>query len=211
MKIKWLGHACFLLTSEKGTRVVTDPFDETVGYKVEEIEAEIVSTSHDHYDHNNIGMVVGNAKHVMGAGKINIDGIDITGVESFHDECEGVKRGKNDIFKFTIDGISVCHLGDLGQTLNNDQLRQIGNVDVLMIPVGGVYTIDYKGAIEVMNLIKPSITIPIHYKTPALTFEIDGVEPFLSATGGKHISKQEIELKKDEIGNWPKVIALDYE
>ncbi|GAE88704.1 MBL fold metallo-hydrolase [Acetivibrio straminisolvens] len=211
MKIKWLGHSCFLLTSEKGTRVVTDPFDNTVGYKVEEIEAEIVSTSHDHFDHNYVSMVTGNAKHVKGAGKINIDGIEITGVASFHDECQGAKRGKNDIFKFRIDGINVCHLGDLGHVLNDNQIREIGNVDVLLIPVGGVYTIDYKEAIEVINLIKPSIIIPMHYKTPALKFEVDGVENFLSATGGKHIAKQEIEIKKEEIGNWPKVFALDYQ
>jgi len=211
MKIKWLGHACFLLTSENGTRVVTDPYDNTVGYRMEKIEAEIVSTSHDHFDPNYVDMIDGNAKHVKVEGKINIDGIEITGVASFHDECKGAKRGKNDIFKFRIDGIDVCHLGDLGHILNDKQLREIGNVDVLMIPVGGVYTIDYKGAIEVMNLIHPSITIPMHYKTPALTFEVDGVEKFLSATGGQHIGKQEIKLTKDEIGNWPKVIALDYQ
>lgn len=210
MKIKWLGHSCFVLTSEKGIRVVTDPFDDTVGYKVDEIEAEIVSTSHEHYDHNNVSVITGNAKHVTGTGKINIEGIEITGVASFHDECEGAKRGKNDIFKFRIDGINICHLGDLGHVLNDDQLREIGDVDVLLVPVGGTFTIDYKGAIEVMNLIKPSITIPMHYKTTALTFEVDGVEQFLSATGGKHISKQEIELDKDKIESWPKVIALDY-
>jgi len=211
MKIKWLGHACFLLTSDNGIRVVTDPYDNTVGYKVEKIDAEIVSTSHDHYDHNYVDMVSENAKHVKSEGKTNIDGIEITGVTSFHDDCKGEKRGKNVIFKFKIDGIDVCHLGDLGHVLSDSQVREIGNVDVLLVPVGGVYTIDYKGAVEVMKLVNPKITIPMHYKTPALIFDVDGVENFLSATGGKHIGKQEIELKKDEIENWPKVVALDYQ
>lgn len=212
MKIKWLGHACFLLTSEDGIRVVTDPFDETVGYKVEELEADIVSTSHDHFDHNNIGIIKGDAKHVKGSGRINIHGIEITGVAAFHDECEGAKRGRNNVFKFRVDGINVCHLGDLGHILSHDQLAEVGDVDVLLVPVGGTFTIDYNGAVEMINLIKPSITIPMHYKTPHLKFDIDGVDKFLSAVGGgEHVKKQEIEILKDEIDRYPKVMVLDYQ
>ncbi|HQA58514.1 MAG TPA: MBL fold metallo-hydrolase [Acetivibrio sp.] len=211
MKIKWLGHSCFLLTSEKGTRIVTDPYDETVGYKVERIEADIVTTSHDHYDHNYIDMIKSDAKHVQGSGKVIIEDVEITGVQTFHDEVEGKKRGKNFVFNFRIDGINVCHLGDLGHVLTGEQLEKIGHVDVLLVPVGGVYTVDYKGAFEVVNLIKPSIVIPMHYKTPHLSFQIDGVNKFLDQIGGgERVSKQEIEINKEDIGGDRKVLVLDY-
>ncbi|NLP13497.1 MAG: MBL fold metallo-hydrolase [Clostridium sp.] len=211
MRIKWLGHACFLLTSEKGIRIVTDPFDETVGYRVEKTEADIVTTSHDHYDHNNIGMIEGDAKHIQGSGRVKIKDIEIMGVQTCHDECGGKKRGKNHVFNFRIDGIKVCHLGDLGHVLTHEQVKEIGDVDVLLIPVGGIYTIDYKGAYEVVNLLKPSIIIPMHFKTPDLSFELDGVDKFLAQIGGgEYVSKQEIEINKDEIGGDRKVLVLDY-
>ncbi|MFZ5989959.1 MAG: MBL fold metallo-hydrolase [Bacillota bacterium] len=211
MKIKWFGHACFLITSESGIKIVTDPFDSTVGYKVHELEADIVSTSHDHFDHNNIDAVKA-AMHVKGSGKINIKGIEITGVATFHDEYEGEKRGRNTVFKFRVDGLNICHLGDLGHILTRDQLREIGDVDVLLVPVGGTYTIDFRGAVEVMKLIKPVVTIPMHFKTPALKFDIDGVDKFLSAAGGgERIGKQKIELHKDSINKVPGIIVLDYE
>ncbi|NMB34403.1 MAG: MBL fold metallo-hydrolase [Clostridium sp.] len=211
MTIKWLGHSCFLLTSQEGTRIVTDPFDETVGYRVEAIEAEIVSTSHEHYDHNNISIIKGDAKHIKGAGKVRIGDIEVTSVESFHDECKGKKRGKNYIFKFGIDNINICHLGDLGHVLNRKQLEEIGKVDILLVPVGGIYTIDYNEAYEVVELIGPSVVIPMHYKTPALSFELDSADKFLEKMGKwEHTNKQEIMLTKDKIGRDRQVLVLNY-
>lgn len=192
-------------------KIVTDPFDATVGYKVPEIETDIVSTSHDHYDHNNVNIFSGNPVLVKGAGKINIKGIDITGVNTFHDEEGGKKRGLNTVFKFKVDDLYVCHLGDLGHVLTDAQLKELGKVDILLVPVGGVYTIDHMGALEVTNVLKPQVTIPMHYKTEELTFSLLGVEEFLSLVGDyKKIDGCEIEINKDNIGTLPKVVVLNY-
>ncbi len=113
MKLKWLGHSCFLLTADNGVRVLTDPFDSSVGYNVPEVAAYIVSTSHDHFDHSYIQAVQGDFLHVNKTGNFSHKGIDITGVAAFHDAENGAQRGKNTIYKFIIDGIHVCHCGDL--------------------------------------------------------------------------------------------------
>lgn len=211
MKIKWLGHSCFLLTSGNGTKILTDPFDATVGYPLPSVEADIVTTSHDHYDHNYIDAAKGAYKHVSGEGKNNIHNIEITGVPSFHDNEAGAKRGKNIIYKFTVDGIHICHCGDLGHLLSEQQIKDIGHVDILLVPVGGKFTIDAAGAVQVIKQLKPSISIPMHYKTELLKFEVQGVEKFLSIAGkaGK-INKQEIELSKNSFSEFPPVIVLDY-
>src|SRR5690554_2277719 len=117
MKIKWLGHACFLLTSSEGTIILTDPFNEEVGYRPPAIRADVVTTSHDHFDHNYIEVVKGDFVHIDAAGRFTEKGIEITGIETFHDDANGAKRGKNVIYKFDIDGIKVCHCGDLGHLL----------------------------------------------------------------------------------------------
>lgn len=212
MKIKWLGHACFLLTSSDGTRVLTDPFDESVGYKVPKTEADIVTTSHDHYDHNYVAAVQGEYVHFNTVGNFNEKGIEITGIASYHDKESGQQRGSNVVFVFTIDGLNICHLGDLGHLLNDAQIKEISPVDVLLIPVGGTYTIDYKEAAELVSLINPKLVIPMHYKTPALGFNIDEVDKFLDAMGSvDYARKQEIELNEDSFASLSKVIVLDYE
>lgn len=211
MKIKWFGHSCFLITSEKGIKIVTDPFDEEVGYDLPDAYANIISISHDHHDHNNVGILKGAPVLVKGSGKINVKGIEVTGVETFHDDVGGKKRGLNTIFKFEVDGLNVCHLGDLGHALSLGQVKEIGKVDILLTPVGGIYTIDNLGAFKVMDILKPAVTIPMHYKTEALSFELLGVEDFLSVAGDyKKIDGSEIEIKKDCIDEYPKIIVLDY-
>lgn len=212
MKIKWLGHACFLLTSADGTRVLTDPFNESVGYKVPRTEADIVTTSHDHYDHNYVAAVQGEYVHFNATGNFVAKDIEITGIGTYHDREYGQKRGSNVVFIFTIDGLRICHLGDLGHLLSDAQIKEIGPVDVLLIPVGGTYTIDYKEAAELVRLINPKLVIPMHYKTPALGFNIDEVNRFLDATGNvEYARKQEIELDENSFTSLSKVIVLDYE
>lgn len=129
MKIRWLGHACFLLESQDGTKIVTDPFDGSVGYKIPMLEADIVTVSHDHYDHNYVEGVQGDPQIIKSAGEFNIDNIRIKGVPAYHDEVKGAKRGPNIIYNFDIDGIKVCHVGDLGHLLSKTQLEEIGDVD----------------------------------------------------------------------------------
>lgn len=215
MKIKWLGHSCFLITSQAGTKILTDPFDSKVGYAPPVVEADIVTTSHNHYDHNYILAVKGEFKHLDRAGIYALHGIGITGISTFHDEVLGAKRGNNIIFIFDVDGLRICHCGDLGHIPAPEQLAAIGRIDILLIPVGGTYTVNADEAVQAVGLLKPQVTIPMHYRTPALTFPIDSVDKFLAAAG---ISKQEAYIKRQEIdidpGNpaeLPKVIVLDYE
>ncbi|ABY91921.1 MAG: MBL fold metallo-hydrolase [Thermoanaerobacter sp.] len=211
MNIKWLGHSCFKLTSEKGTVIVTDPFDESVGYPMPDVKADIVTSSHSHFDHNYFKAVKGNFDIVDTVGEHNIKDIKIKGVSTFHDEEQGAKRGKNIVFVVDVDGIKVCHMGDLGHVLTEKQVEEIGSVDVLLIPVGGYYTIDSKQAVEVMNQLKPKITIPMHYKTEFINFPIDTVDNFLNMTKGKKILSTEVDITKKDLEGEPKVIALNYQ
>ncbi len=192
MKIQYLGHSSFLLTSKKGTKIVTDPYGE-VGFSMPCIEADAVTVSHRHYDHCNVGAV--SAPLVLSeAGEYSVADISVSAVERFHDEVHGAKRGKNLIFRFLIDGLRVCHLGDLGEPCSPETVQAIGPADVLLIPVGGNYTIDAAEAKKYVEAIDPSIVIPMHYHVRGLTVDIGGVEPFLKLMGGAERLKGEIEL-----------------
>jgi L-ascorbate metabolism protein UlaG (beta-lactamase superfamily) len=210
MKIKWLGHSCFLLTSSNGIRILTDPFNEQVGYPLPREEADIVTTSHDHFDHNNIGIIRGNFKHIKDSGSFECGDIEIKGISTFHDDKGGIQRGKNTVFVYSIDGINVCHLGDLGHCLSEVQVKEIGRIDVLLVPIGGVYTIDSNTAVKVIKSLNPKISIPMHYKTGYLLFELDGAESFLAQVSGKQLSSNEITIDRDNLSEYPEVIALSY-
>ena len=198
MKIKWLGHASFLLTSEKGTKVITDPYTTGGGLSYGEIKesADIVTVSHEHGDHNNAAAVGGKPVVVKGAVSQDIKGIKIKGFQVFHDESKGKERGTVTIFTYAIDKFRVCHLGDLGHLLGEQEARDIGPVDVLFIPVGGFYTIDAANASKVCDQLKPKVVIPMHFKTPKLAYPLAGVDEFLK--GKKSVKKEtgnEIEVK----------------
>lgn len=210
MNIKWLQHACFLLTAENGTRVLTDPPHEYTGYKPGKTAADIVTMSHQHKDHCDIQMAEGKFIAIDKPGKYSYKNIQVNGIHTFHDEFEGSKRGNNIIFVFDIDGLRVCHCGDLGHQLSVKQLEEIGKVDILLVPVGSVYTIDYAGAIKVMESLKPKVTIAMHFKTQALTFELDTPDKFVELTGARRLSVDNIEICKDTIGEIPSVILLNY-
>lgn len=211
MKIKWLGHSCFLITADNDVRILTDPFDDSVGYPLPEVAADIVSTSHGHFDHNYIQVVQGEFFHVQGTGRFSYRGIEITGVGAFHDQEQGAQRGENTLYKYTVDGLNVCHCGDLGHVLTAQQVEEIGPVDILLIPVGGFYTIGAEEATAVIALLKPSVIIPMHFKTEAIQFTIAGVEPFLAKQAQcQRVGKQEIELTKETLPASPTVLVLEY-
>lgn len=179
IKITWFGQSMFLFEDSQGTRIVTDPY-ENIGYGLPDVSAEIVTVSHDHYDHNNVSMVKGQPQIIKTTGVAMTKDITFEGVSSFHDEANGTKRGKNIVFKFALDNFSIVHLGDLGQSsLAPEQVDQLKNVDLLLIPVGGNYTIDAVKAKAFVEQIKPKIVIPMHYKTAVLNIDIDPVEKFL--------------------------------
>lgn len=213
MKIKWLGHSCFKITSSRGVRILTDPFDDNVGYKIPSVESDIVTTSHGHFDHNFVDCVNGNFEVVDKVGNFYVKDIPITGIHTYHDNEQGTKRGDNTVYVFEVDGMRVCHLGDLGHLLSADQLNTIGKVDFLLIPVGGKYTIDFNEAAEVVEQINPKCVIPMHYKTPALKIDIDTVDNFLNKTGNvERLQSPVLEVNKETLPkDQRKVFVLKYE
>ncbi len=209
MKIKWFGHACFLLEAEDGTKVITDPFDESVGYRIPEEEPDIVTVSHSHFDHNAVDLLQGNPEVVKGIGEKKIKGIIFKGIKSFHDKSRGAQRGTNTIFVFALDGIRFCHLGDLGHLLTSEQLEEIGEVDVLFIPVGGTFTIDGREAQEVSKQLNPKLIIPMHYKTESCSIGIDSCEEFLK--GFKKVERAtEWRGNKELLPSEQTVLVLEY-
>ena len=208
MKVTWLGHSCFLLQGEEGITILLDPFfEDSVGYPLPKLKADMVMISHDHTDHNNARAGGSNSQVIFGPGEYSRLGLEIRGIRSFHDQKKGRLRGENTIFCFQLDGIRICHLGDLGHILSPSQISEIGPVDLLFLPVGGRYTIDAKGADEVMRQIHPSLVVPMHYRTGRLGFKLDGVDEFLK--GKKEVSRNEVlHLTKKDLAGEGRVAVL---
>jgi L-ascorbate metabolism protein UlaG (beta-lactamase superfamily) len=211
MKVKYLGHSAFTITSNSGVKIITDPYQTSPSLTYGEIteSADIVTVSHKHFDHSNAAAVGGNPEVVSQAGRSVVKGIEIKGVASAHDDSGGRRRGGNIIFRFEVDGVAVCHLGDLGHRLDDKQLEEIGRVDVLFIPVGGTFTIDAKMATDVCNQLKPSVVIPMHYKTEKGLPDISGVEGFLS--GKDNVSRSDssqAEFRPGELPATTQIIVL---
>ena len=210
MKIKWLGHASFLITSDTGIKIITDPYltGGSLSYGEIKESADIVAVSHDqHTDHNNVAAVRGNPEVVRGATKIK--GIEFKGISCYHDDAGGKLRGGNTILCLEVDGIRVCHLGDLGHQLGDEQAAELGKVDILLIPVGGFYTIDARVASQLCEQLKPKVIIPMHYKNDKCDFPIAGVDEFLK--GKKDVNRldtNETEFKQGELPAATQIIVL---
>jgi L-ascorbate metabolism protein UlaG (beta-lactamase superfamily) len=216
MKIKYYGHSSFKLTTDTGVRVIFDPyqsgaFDGALSYGKITDEADIVLTSHDHDDHNYTGSIQGIFACISKAGAYEVKGVKIKGVPTHHDGSKGKERGHNLVFVVEADGMFVAHAGDLGHTLDNDTLQEIGRVDVLLVPVGGFFTVDAQEAAKVMNDLKPAVTIPMHFKTEKVGFPIARVDEF---TGGrKNVSAaggSELEITKNTLPKNAEIVVLDY-
>ncbi|MDP2210503.1 MAG: MBL fold metallo-hydrolase [Candidatus Aquicultor sp.] len=210
VKISWLGHASFKIETSAGMVIVTDPYSEKTGYVLPYVEADIVTISHHHYDHDNVGAVGGSPQVVEAGGKIVIGSTTIEGIDSFHDEVSGDKRGRNIIFKFYVDGLVIAHMGDYGQSMTREQRDALGDVDVLLIPVGGTFTIDHAQAAEIVRELKPKIAVPMHYKTELSTINIGPVGPFLESMTVVREQGVTIELSADELPAETEVWVMEY-
>lgn len=195
----------------KNSTVVVDPFSpEFTGLKFPKgIDADVVLVTHPHRDHNNTSAIEGNPLVVSGSGEYEKAGVSVTGVSAFHDEEQGTKRGKNTIYHFLIDGVNIVHVGDLGHVLTEEQLSQIDQTDILMIPVGGVYTLNTEEAAKVVAQFEPKIVIPMHYKIPGLTAEKEGAEAFLKEMGAENIEPvAKLSVTKDKLPEETTVVLL---
>jgi L-ascorbate metabolism protein UlaG (beta-lactamase superfamily) len=216
MKLKWYGHASFKLTTDKGVRVIIDPYESGFGnggltYGNITDEADLVLTSHDHGDHNYVRNIKGKFTRIEKEGAYEVAGIKVTAIPCFHDASKGKDRGGNLIFVIEADGLKVAHVGDLGHALTTDILQKMGSVDLLLLPVGGFYTIDAKEATEVMNAVKPRLTIPMHYKTEKCAFPIAGVDEFTKGKKGVRImNAAELDVTKQGLPNDAEIIILKH-
>lgn len=179
MKIRWIGHAAFYIETADGLKIRTDPYDPSIGLPTSDLPADVVTVSHSHYDHSAVETVPGDPMVIDSPDRRTVQGATIRGVQAFHDELRGAKRGTDIIFVISADGVTLAHAGDLGHPLTKAQLDQLGAVDILCLPVGGVYTLDAKQATAAADAINPKIVIPMHYSLPGLQFKLAAVEPFL--------------------------------
>ncbi len=211
MKIKYLGHSAFVIISDGGVKIITDPYGTSPDLTYGEISepADIVTVSHDHFDHCNVAAVGGNPQVIRRAEVSAAKGIKFKGISSYHDDEGGRVRGNNIIFCFEVDRLKLCHLGDLGHRLDDRQKADIGSVDILLIPVGGYYTIDAKTATEVCEQLKPGVIIPMHYRTDKGLPSIAGVEEFLRGKPRvKWLDTSQVEFKAGELPEAGQIIVL---
>jgi len=216
VKIKWLGHASFLITSDNGVKIITDPYTAGNGLNYSQIaeSADVILVSHEHGDHSNVAAVKGKPTVLKGAGPKEAKGLKFNGIATYHDENLGKQRGTNTVFVFDIDGVKVCHLGDLGHALSDKEAAEIGRVDVLCVPVGGLYTIDSSVATTVVHRISPRVAIPMHFKTAKVDTAkfggIAGVDDFLKGkTGVNRLSGNEAEFKAGQLPPATQIVVFE--
>ncbi len=216
MKVKWLGHSAFIITSSDGTRILTDPykpgsFDGAVGYGPITEAVDVVTVSHDHDDHNGVEGLPGRPEVVRSCGEHEMHGLRVRGFGCYHDESKGSERGANIIFVIEADGIRVCHLGDLGHALSPDAIHEIGAVDVLLIPVGGFFTIGAGQAAVIAGALEAKVIIPMHFKTESLGFPVAPVDDFLKEMGSyERPETSEVEITRESLDLGRRVIVLEH-
>lgn len=213
MKIEYLGHSCFKLTESTGTTIVTDPYKK-VGYELSSVTADVVTVSHAHFDHNNVAAVKKYSKVIREEGTYEYEGVSIDAIKSYHDNKKGKLRGENLIFKFRMDGLDICHLGDLAEECTAELLELLLPVNILMIPVGGKYTLDSKEAKEYVDRIMPEIVIPMHFKTKESKLDISKPDDFIDLFEEEDVvdeGESSIEFFRDDLidGDDTKVILLE--
>ena len=216
MIITYHGHSSFKLKGKDGT-VVTDPFHSYIGFDFLSASADIVTTSHDHKDHSQVKQVSKTARRdkpfiIDTPGEYEVGGVSVFGVKTWHDQTQGAERGENIAFTVLLDDMRVCHLGDLGHELTPQQIAKIGAVDILFCPVGGVFTIDPKTAVTVIQALEPSIVIPMHYKTPAHDEKVFGemstLEEFLKEYGVEVEAEEKLNIDRSRLPDETEVVVL---
>lgn len=216
MRVKWLGHSAFLLTAGDGTRIITDPyvpgcFDKSLRYEAITEECDAVTVSHGHDDHAGARFLPGNPKVIRGAVRTEVRSVKVAGFDTAHDDTGGSKRGRNTVYRFEIDGLVVCHLGDLGEPLNRKVAMAVGPVDVLMVPVGGFFTIDAGQALRAAAELSARVVIPMHYRTDKCSLTIEPVDGFIRGRAeARRLAVSEVEISKDRLPAKPEIWVLEH-
>lgn len=216
MEIKWYGHSSFLLTSDAGTRILIDPYYKFLGYRMPvPIESDIVVVTHNHGDHNKVKAASGDYLLVNESQEYSCGDVRISGFKTFHDKVNGKKRGPNIIFRFQMDGLTICHCGDLGHLLTEEQVHAIGKVDVLIVPVGGRMTLDGPEAVQVMRQLQATVAIPMHYRTKALgiigKIMFAKADQFLAAAGTQTTDVKTLNVSQEILGQYAGIVTMQYE
>jgi L-ascorbate metabolism protein UlaG (beta-lactamase superfamily) len=210
LDITWLGYSCFRIKG-KETTVITDPYPPGMGYSLGRPQADIVTVSHSHEGHSYTQGVSGTYRVIKGPGEYEIKETFITGIATWHDAEQGQKLGKNTVYLLELDSITLCHLGDLGHQLSAELIEDVGDIDVLFLPVGGVSTIGGSTAAEIVRRLTPKIAIPMHYKTATLKKDLEPVDKFLKEMGIKEsVSQPKLSVSRSNMPTSTQVIVLDY-
>ena len=202
MKLKWYGHSCFALTYADGTAIVIDPFDDSVGYPLCDARADAVLCSHDHFDHNYVQSLRGKPQIVKDSAPRAVGGVKIRGLDCFRDDAQGARRGRNIAFILEGDGLRVAHLGDLGHMPTPEMYEALRGVDILLIPIGGTYTITTPEAVEVIRGVGPHTAIAMHFKTVLCNLPITDEQEFVRLTGAQYLP-DELELTPETLQDLP--------
>jgi L-ascorbate metabolism protein UlaG (beta-lactamase superfamily) len=210
LDITWLGHSCFRIKGKEVT-VITDPYPPGLGYSLGRPQANIVTVSHSHPGHSYTQAITGEYKVIKGPGEYGLKETFITGIATWHDAVQGQKLGKNTVYLLEMDSITLCHLGDLGHLPDSELIEDMGDIDVLFLPVGGVSTIGGSTAAEIVRRLTPKVAIPMHYKTPALKKDLEPVDKFLKEAGVKEkISQPKLSVSRSNLPTSTQIIVLDY-
>lgn len=215
MKIEFVGHATFLITTSNGTRILTDPINyathsDQLRYKRVTEPVDVVTVSHEHGDHSGYRELKGSPVVIKAEGKFAAGGAQFTGFATWHDEAQGSKRGSNIVFVISADDLRVAHMGDLGHVLSADQAAAIGNVDVMLVPVGGYYTIDGAGADTVARQLAADIVIPMHFKTDRCEYPIAGVDGFVAGKPNvTRVGGSELEITRESLPPKQQIFVLE--
>lgn len=211
MEIVWLGHSCFRLRGRQ-TTIVTDPCPPSTGYSIGRTTAQIVTVSHHHEDHDYTAGVSGSPRVLDAPGEYDIDGVFLTAIPTYHDGRKGAARGPNLVFLIEMEGLTLCHLGDLGHLPTPEQVELLSGADVLFVPVGGHTTLDGAMAAEVVNLLEPKLVVPMHYRTPACQLSLDPLDRFLKEMDVEAAEPQKrLSITAGSLPESTQVVVLDYE
>lgn len=209
MEIVWLGHSCFRIKGKEAV-VITDPYPPSTGYSLGKTRADIITLSHLHPGHSYVEALEGDFRKIAGPGEYELKGVFITGIATFHDNGRGSERGKNTAYLFEIDGVTLCHLGDIGHVPNSGVWEDVGDIGILFLPVGGVSTIDSSMAAEIVRGLDPKIVIPMHYRTSELDKDLEPVDGFLKKLGIREVASQsKLSVNRSTLPTSTQVVVLD--